>query len=199
MKLRNLAKAALFGLIAVILFGCDAGKYTGGGFIDSAAGGDQKATFGFQLEGVDRDGDGQVDMMVAPDPACPDYCFDLWWLGKGQFQFNDHGAGVKFHFDCDLTTSLPSNGTFPPGMFARFNDDFTAITGFMWYGPYKTGTFDGGQVNVVVTARSRKVCAKRLRLERALPNRTYAAARIRDNAAARAKCSTRAGSIRVAL
>src|SRR6516225_6251077 len=85
---RRFANLAIVGLTAALLVGCAPGKYTGGGFIESAAGGNQKATFGFELEGIDATGSGQVTLefgQVGPTT------FDVWALAKGPFTYNDHG------------------------------------------------------------------------------------------------------------
>jgi hypothetical protein len=94
-KRTKFAMLAIVGLWVSSLVGC-AGRYTGGGFIDSAAGAPQKATFGFDIVGIDLNGD-QI-----PDVA------------SGQFQYDDHGAGVKFHLDdlvpTGITIVYPSAG-----------------------------------------------------------------------------------------
>lgn len=70
-------------LAVLSLTGCP-GKYTGGGSINSnIIGAKGKATFGFNIDGTDVDGDGQVD------------------VAKGQFQYDDHPAGVSFHVVVD--------------------------------------------------------------------------------------------------
>jgi hypothetical protein len=79
-KWMRFAMLAIVGLWASSQVGC-AGKYTGGGFIGSAAGAPQKATFGFNINGIDQNGDGYPD------------------VATGQFQYDDHGAGVSFHAD----------------------------------------------------------------------------------------------------
>lgn len=66
------AMAVSLALAAILLLTGCSGKYTGGGFIDSTAGEKQKATFGFNLELIDEDGDG---------------FWDLGSAGKGQFTF----------------------------------------------------------------------------------------------------------------
>lgn len=63
--------AAVIG-ITVAIVGCH--KVTGGGWIDGVNGG--KATFGFQAQCVNEDG---------------------YRFYRGQFQYNDLGAGVKVH------------------------------------------------------------------------------------------------------
>jgi hypothetical protein len=97
-----------------------AGEYAGGGFIASKAGGKEKATFGFNLEAVDKDGDGIIDRANAtvyvdygipglpPFPSLVD-----WYVGQGQFQYNDHGARVKFHLDHDASYVLNPDGSVP--------------------------------------------------------------------------------------
>jgi len=69
---------AVVGLAAANLTGC-VGRYTGGGSIDSINGAPQKATFGFVLDALDPDANGYPTNVT------------------GQFQFNDHAAGVSFH------------------------------------------------------------------------------------------------------
>jgi len=144
---RHCANLAVVGLAAALLVGCAPGKYTGGGFIESAAGGNQKATFGFELEGIDATGSGQVtleDAEVAP------FVFEVWGLAKGQCTYNDHGAGVQFHFDCVPTTTLPADGSPPSGCFFVLNDDFTAATAAIFNGPYKSPA-GNGEVYVTIT------------------------------------------------
>jgi hypothetical protein len=65
-------------IITMLVVGC-AGKYTGGGHIESATDPDAKANFGFNMHAIDEDGDEWADTY------------------KGQLQYNDHGAGVQFH------------------------------------------------------------------------------------------------------
>jgi hypothetical protein len=77
-KWTQFAMLAVVGLAAASLTGC-VGRYTGGGSIDSVAGAPEKATFGFVIDAVNPDEAGYPTAI------------------KGQFQFNDHGAGVSFH------------------------------------------------------------------------------------------------------
>jgi hypothetical protein len=155
-KWRQCAMLAVVGLAATLLTGCDAGKYTGGGFIQSAAGGNQKATFGFELEGINATGNtnGQVTEVAHPvyDPADPTNILYIvvWFLAKGQCTYNDHAAGVQFHFDCVETTNLPPDGSFPSGVFVVPNADFTAGTAAVFNGPYSSPA-GNGTVNVTVT------------------------------------------------
>src|SRR5215471_13131245 len=133
-KWRQCAMLAVVGLAAALLTGCAPGKYTGGGFIQSAAGGNQKATFGFELEGIDATGAGQVTLEfgeVGPTT------FDVWALAKGHFTYNDHGAGVQFQFDCDEETSIPADGSFPSGVWVVTTDDpfNPQARGAVFYGP----------------------------------------------------------------
>ena len=152
---RHCALLAVAGLAAALLTGCSAGKYTGGGFIPSVAGGNQKATFGFQLEGIDTTGDGQVTEESA---ILGTNIFDgftnieveTWFLAKGQCTYNDHAAGVQFHFDCVEMTSPPADGSFPSGVFVVPNADLTAATAAVFNGPY-TSPAGNGTVNVTIT------------------------------------------------
>ena len=140
---------AVVGLAAALLTGCAPGKYTGGGFIQSAAGGNQKATFGFELEGIDATGAGQVTLEFGEVASGE---FDVWALAKGQFTYNDHGAGVQFQFDCDEETSIPADGSFPSGVWVVTPDPFNPqATGAVFYGPY-TSLRGNGSVHVSVTA-----------------------------------------------
>ena len=51
---------AVVALSALAVVGC-AGKYTGGGYIESViTGANSKATFGFNIDGTDVDGDPDV-------------------------------------------------------------------------------------------------------------------------------------------
>jgi len=70
---------AVFAVLS--LSGC-IGRYTGGGSINSTAGAGKKATFGFVIDGT-----GPPDLNGYATKA------------KGQFQYDDHGAGVSFHVD----------------------------------------------------------------------------------------------------
>jgi hypothetical protein len=73
------AMLAIAGFAVLSLCGC-IGRYTGGGSIGSTAGGTQKATFGFVIDAM-----GPADLSGFPSKV------------KGQFQYDDHGAGVSFH------------------------------------------------------------------------------------------------------
>ena len=74
----KVAKMALVGLAAVGMASC-LGTYTGGGFIDSAAGAPHKATFGLTIEATDPLGFGEPSAV------------------EGQFEYSDRAAGVRFH------------------------------------------------------------------------------------------------------
>lgn len=80
-KWKQCAMLAIAGLAVLSLSGC-IGRYTGGGSINSTAGAAQKATFGFVIDGI-----GPPDLNGYASKA------------KGQFQYDDHGAGVSFHVD----------------------------------------------------------------------------------------------------
>lgn len=133
----------------------DAGIYSGGGFIESVEGGKNKATFGFNLEGLDEVDDGLVDFAQEIDP----FGFISFWLvGQGQFQFNDHAANVKFHLDHDASFELNPDGSLPDHVTVRSETVFvppfsfvTTIFGLDWVGTYrsKEGT---GSVRVSVNA-----------------------------------------------
>ncbi len=79
-KWTTFARLAFVGLVASSLVGC-VGRFTGGGSIDSIAGAPQKATFGFVIDATNPDEDGNPTAVT------------------GQFQYNDHAAGVSFHVD----------------------------------------------------------------------------------------------------
>jgi hypothetical protein len=157
---------SVVGLAVMILTGCDPGKYTGGGVIDSAAGGGQKATFAFNLEAVDRDGDGQIDQIDVPlDPSDPDnFIWVEWWLAKGQFQYSDPAAGVQFHFDCDLTLALDANKQVESSVSFvideavaeswQFGDPVpdNIIIGLEFFGSY-TSRKGNGQLSVILHAK----------------------------------------------
>ena len=164
MRLRtsfHCAVLAIVGLIGASQVGyaqnVPAGQYTGGGFIQSAApGAPQKATFGFNLEGVDGDGDGFVDrvdkVVFNPRPSL------VWWyVGRGQFQYNDHGAGVKFHLDHDAAYELNPDNSIPDRVTFRTSVIFPPfppkiiVMGIEWVGTYSSK--DGsGKVFVSVNA-----------------------------------------------
>ena len=67
-------------LFVAMCAGCG-GRYTGGGYIDSAAGAPQKAILGFVVDAGD------------PDPT------GFPTTVRGQFQYNDLAAGVRLHVD----------------------------------------------------------------------------------------------------
>ncbi|HET6576386.1 MAG TPA: hypothetical protein VFG68_22490 [Fimbriiglobus sp.] len=71
----SLGVAAAAALCALGPVGC-AGKFTGGGWIDSRAGAPAKATMGFNLQATGEDGG------------------DLEY--RGQFQYSDHGSFAGF-------------------------------------------------------------------------------------------------------
>jgi hypothetical protein len=164
----TLHSLAVTGLVALGLTGCDPGTYTGGGFIASAAGGKAKATFGFNFEALDRDGDGQVDQVIAPvaNPENPEeiWYYLVWWTGKGQFNFNDSGAGVNFHFDMNETLAFDANGEVESDVSwtgdlrdDAFDDGFLSesdliLTSMLFSGPY-TSKAGNGHVSVVLTAK----------------------------------------------
>jgi hypothetical protein len=68
--------------LCLVLTGCFAGRYTGGGWITSAADVEKKATFGFN---VNIPEDIEPNDGLIPENA------------SGQVQYNDHGAGVAIH------------------------------------------------------------------------------------------------------
>lgn len=80
MKSKSIRAWIALALIALGpgLTGC-AGKYTGGGWIPSQVDARAKATFGFNMNAEDTDGDGVADTT------------------RGEFQFNDRAANVAFH------------------------------------------------------------------------------------------------------
>ncbi len=129
-------------------FGC-AGKYTGGGSIPSTAAESKAgATFGFNLEGVDRNNDGQIDIATQYDPV-GDFYFG-WMVGKGQFNYNDHGANVSFHVDFDAMYTY-NPGESLDNIYVRFNEDYTNITALTWNGTY-TSRAGRGYVTIAVTS-----------------------------------------------
>ena len=135
-----------------------AGKYTGGGFIDSTAGGGKKATFGFNLEALDRDGDGQVDKVrqVVLDPETGEGLYRVnWWLAKGEFNYNDQGAGVSFHTDINETLALDENNQVAGSMYWLWiiTEDNEFISAMVFEGPY-TSRAGSGRVQLIVTAEN---------------------------------------------
>jgi hypothetical protein len=167
-KWAKTAVVAAIGITLATLTGCFAGKYTGGGFIDSVAGGGKTATFGFSLEALDRDKDGQADQIIEPviDPETgePAY-YVVWWTGKGEFSYNDHGAGVSFHVDINEQLALDANGevtdwvgwtgdlrdgAFDDGVL---DENDIILTGMQFAGTYVSGA-GSGQVIVTLTAKS---------------------------------------------
>jgi hypothetical protein len=80
-RIRRASVVAVATALALVAGGCH--KVTGGGWITSSTG-TGKATFGFSASCV-------------VDPSAP----DLFTFYRGQFQYNDHGAGVRF--DAEIT------------------------------------------------------------------------------------------------
>ena len=167
-KWTKYAMLAVVGITAASLTGCLAGKYTGGGFIDSTAGGGKKATFGFNLEALDRDGDGQADMVIESfiDPETGEvYVPVVWFTAKGQFNYNDQGAGVSFHTDINETLALDENGRVSGDVSwnATLRDDAFAdggiteedliLTSMVFSGPY-TSKAGSGRALVTLTAKN---------------------------------------------
>jgi hypothetical protein len=76
-------------VVALWLTAC-AGKFTGGGWIPSACDPDAKATFGFTIDAIDEDGDGQAD------------------TGSGEFQLVDQACGAQFHGEILYAAFLPA-------------------------------------------------------------------------------------------
>jgi hypothetical protein len=68
----------MFALAVVGLTGCP-GKFTGGGWIDSAAGAPDKAHVAFTVHADDEDGDGLADTY------------------RGQWEYHDNASDVAFH------------------------------------------------------------------------------------------------------
>ena len=135
-----------------------AGKYTGGGFLNSTAGGGKKATFGFNLEALDRDGDGQVDKVrqVVLDPETGEGLYRVnWWLAKGEFNYNDQGAGVSFHTDINETLALDENNQVAGSMYWLWiiTEDNEFISAMVFEGPY-TSRAGSGRVQLIVTAEN---------------------------------------------
>ena len=77
-NLKSMMLAVSMLLVASMCVSCE-GRYTGGGFIDSAAGAPYKATFGFVIDASEPDASGTPTQVM------------------GQFQYRDHGTGLMFH------------------------------------------------------------------------------------------------------
>jgi len=118
---------ALLGITVTTLTASVAGKYTGGGFIDSTAGGGQTATFGFNLEALDRDGDGQADRV------------------RQRYVTPDGFAFVE-------TLALDENGQVPGSVFWNEGDDGGLIS-MVFDGPYESNA-GSGRVQVTLTAKN---------------------------------------------
>jgi hypothetical protein len=125
-KWQKFAMLAIVGLWASSVVGCS-GRFTGGGYIDSVAGAPAKATFGINFEGID-DGSGQGLCIIYRDPITT----ETYGVGKGHGDYNDHGAGVKFQFDCDkVGFPLFDNRCFYYGRYnseAGDGDVYVAVT-----------------------------------------------------------------------
>jgi hypothetical protein len=121
-KWTKFAMLAVVGLAAANLTGC-VGKFTGGGSIDSIAGAPQKATFGFVLDAINPDENGNPTALT------------------GQFQFNDHGAGVLFH-----VAQLEPTGTFDPSGPALFFNYIGTYTSDQGSGTLRLGVASHDQV-----------------------------------------------------
>jgi hypothetical protein len=103
---------------ALGLTGC-VGTFNGGGYIDSVAGAPAKATFG-----------GTVHTVASPNPPG-------WAVRMGQFQWNDHGTGVRFHVN---NIEGPLFGIFWPDLF---NPQANMQA---WQGTYRTSAGGEGVV-----------------------------------------------------
>lgn len=162
------ATLTVVGIAVVGLAGCVAGKYTGGGFIDSVVGHGQKATFAFNLEALDRDRDGQADQVVEPvlDPETGEFLYGVvWFTAKGQFNYKDHGAGVSFHADINETLELDENSEVAGDVWwnADLREDAFAdgvltesdliLKSMVFSGPY-TSKVGSGRVLVTLTAEN---------------------------------------------
>jgi hypothetical protein len=122
-KWSQLAMLAVVGLAAANLTGC-VGRFTGGGSIDSIVGAPQKATFGFVLDAVDPDAGGYPTNVT------------------GQFQFDDHAAGVSFHVNQFEPTD--SFAPPPPALFINYIGTYTCNKGT---GTVQIGVASHDQVN----------------------------------------------------
>jgi hypothetical protein len=113
-KWNRCAILTIAALAVLSLSGC-IGRYTGGGSIDSTAGALQKATFGFVIDAM-----GPPDAQGFPTKA------------KGQFQYNDHGAGVSFHVDqltpTDFFYVINPNGP-NPILGIQFDGTYSSVDG----------------------------------------------------------------------
>ena len=110
-KWKQCAMLAIAGFVVLSLSGC-IGRYTGGGSIDSTAGGKQKATFGFVVDGI-----GPPDANGFATKA------------KGQFQYDDHGAGVSFHVDNVTPTDYFYVIGGGPALGIQYNGTYSSIDG----------------------------------------------------------------------
>ena len=80
----NLVTVGLVGALALFVSGCE-GKYTGGGVIDSTIDPAAKASFGFNMQAIDTDGD-------CEDWGPAGLLCNLADEAKGQLQYKDHGT-----------------------------------------------------------------------------------------------------------
>jgi len=117
------ARLAFVGLASLSMVGC-VGRFTGGGSIDSVKGAPQKATFGFVIDATNPDENGNPTAL------------------KGQFQFNDHGAGVRFH-----VAQLEPTGSFDPSGSALFFNYIGTYTSDQGSGTLRLGVASHGQLN----------------------------------------------------
>lgn len=119
METRTWLKSAMRAVTCLVAFslsvGC-IGKYTGGGAIESAAGAPHRATFGCVVEGSVPDENGNASVVT------------------GQFEYHDHGTGVRFH----VTQLAPARAE--PGGFLYFRvfpDAFNPVAAM----PAYSGTY----------------------------------------------------------
>jgi hypothetical protein len=137
----KLALAVVFGLGALGQVGC-AGKFTGGGWMDSLAGAPAKATMGFNFE-ASEDDEGNFTY-------------------SGQFEYHDNGSfpgfrkGVGFHGvvdEVDIFEDIAVSELFVFGLFFDFGEeglagDWVYVTGT--YTPQPANLGAGGRFEAII-------------------------------------------------
>jgi hypothetical protein len=144
MRSHRLAFVAM-AMLGIVMTGCVAGKYTGGGWTLTPYDAEGKAIFGGNFQAIDENGNGEVYNYESGE-------FDPEDTFKGQIQYNDLGAGVAFHgvvdggYICDSTDNV---ATFPlsrPSNWSIYGAGYLEGT----YTPQPKGLGEGGRFEILV-------------------------------------------------